>query len=533
MIPQRFHAKLFVCLCLLAVGPAARAQSSLAEIRRRGELVVATDATYPPFEFMEQNRIKGFDIDLGNAIGKELGVKTRWMSLEWAGVLGALETHKCDLVMSGVTITEERKQKGYAFSRPYFLSGQTIARRKGDSRIRSLQDLKDKMVSVQMETTGQFALQKLGVPKEHILKFDTLQDGLLDVRNGKSDAAVADLPALQEILRKGYPELELIGGVFVQENLGVVARRGEPELLEAVNRALEKIMVDGRYARIYAQWIQEPATTSLLAGLDAVRGAGTTPANALPRGQAAPSAAVPSAPAPTGSAFTIRWGLLKDALPLLLSGAWVTLKLTFATLLIGVPVGLLIALIRLSSVAPLRSLAVAYVEVVRGTPLLMQIYVIYFVLPALHISVDSFLAGVMALSFNAAAYISEIFRAGIESIDVGQMEAARSLGMDYRAAMRWVILPQTVRRVLPPLTNEAVALLKDSSLVSVVALSELMRTGKEIATNSGSPTTVYLAVALIYLAMTLPLTWLVRRLETAWQPISRPRTAKRPLLRAA
>ena len=162
-----------------------------------------------------------------------------------------------------------------------------------------------------------------------------------------------------------------------------------------------------------------------------------------------------------------------------------------------------------------------YVELVRGTPLLMQIYFLYFVLPALHVSLNPLLSGVVALSLNAAAYISEIFRAGIESIDVGQMEAARALGLDYRAAMRWIILPQTMRRVLPPLTNEAVALLKDSSLVSVVGVTELMRQGKEIAANTGSATTLYLGVAALYLAMTLPLTWLVRRLEQRWQPVSK------------
>jgi len=163
----------------------------------------------------------------------------------------------------------------------------------------------------------------------------------------------------------------------------------------------------------------------------------------------------------------------------------------------------------------------------------MQIYVIYFVLPSIGIQLASMQAGILALSLNAAAYISEIFRAGIESIDSGQMEAARSLGMDYRRAMANVILPQTLRRVLPPLTNEAVALLKDSSLVSVVALEELMRAGKEAATNGGSPTTVYLSVAVIYLIMTLPLTWLVRRLEEKWQPISRPRAGARRLRKVA
>lgn len=528
-------------LLLLAAGlPAARrgaAMDLLPIIKSRGEVVIATDATYPPFEYKEQAALRGFDIELGTEIAREIGkqlgasVQARWLPMEWAGVLGSLETGKCDLVLSGVTITDERKRSN-AFSRPYFLSGQTIARRKGDLRIRRLADLTQKTVSVQGGTTGQYALEKLGLPARRILKFDQLQDGLLDVRNGRSDAAVADEPALKTILRKGYPELELTGGVFVRENLGVVVRKDADDLLSAVNAALDVIMADGRYARIFLRWIEEPVTTTLIADLDHVMGSGTASREqvAAARTASASRGQAPSHPAATGSAFTLRWDLLRKALPLLLrQGATTTLALTLLTLLFGMPLGLLIALARISAPGPFRLSATFYVEVVRGTPLLMQIYVIYFVLPALHINLPGLLAATLALTVNAAAYIAEIFRAGIESIDVGQMEAARALGMDYPRAMRWVILPQALRRVLPPLTNEAVALLKDSSLVSVVALSELMRVGKEFATDAGSPTTIYLAVALLYLAMTLPLTYLVRRLETHWQPISRPRKQRSPM----
>lgn len=496
----------------------AYGQGMVDTIRSRGELVIATDATYPPFEVKENDQIVGFDGDVGAELAKELGVKVRWINLEWAGVLGCLESGKADLVMAGVTITEERKTKGYLFSRPYFLSGQVIARRKGDLRIQKPEDLRDKTVSVQAETTGQFAVQRIGVPKDHMLRFDQIQDGLLDLRNGKSDAAVADLPTLQAILRKGYPEIELAGPVFVKENLGIVAWKTHPELIAQVNLALDKMMVDGRYARLYQHWFQEPLTTALVGELDRVKDQGSP----VPAAKAAPTGAIPTQKPVSGSAFTFRWDLLREAGPLLLRGARLTLILTALSLVFGVTGGLILALARISPLVFLRPFAMAYVEVVRGTPLLMQIYVIYFVLPAVGIELSSMAAGVLALSCNAAAYSSEIFRAGIESIDPGQMEAARSLGMDYRKSMRWIILPQTMRRVLPPLTNEAVALLKDSSLVSVVALSELMRVGKEIATNSGSPTTVYLSVALVYLAMTLPLTWLVRRLEVRWRPNSRP-----------
>jgi His/Glu/Gln/Arg/opine family amino acid ABC transporter permease subunit len=520
---------ILVSLAILGLGGnGAWAQSSLDQIRARRELVIATEASYPPFEFVEKSELHGFDIELGDAIGKELGVKVQWKNMKWSGVLGSLETHISDLVMSGVTITAERK-KGNAFSRPYFLSGQAIVRRKGDPRIRSPRDLIGKVVAVQLETTGQEAVQKLGLPKDKIHKFEKLQDALFDLRNTNSDAAVADLPALQDAIRKGYPELEVVGDVFVRENVGIVARRSDLDLVAAVDQALDTLMVDGRYAQIYARWIEEPVTTHLLAELDRVQDQGT----AVPKmGRSLGKTTGPSSkPVATGSAFTIRWPILRAAFPWLLRGARMTLYLTFMALLLGIPAGLLIALARISSLKPLSIVAAVYVEIVRGTPLLMQIYVIYFILPSLNIHLPEMVSAIMALSLNAAAYISEIFRAGIQSIDTGQMEAARSLGMDYVGAMRWVILPQTLRRVLPPLTNEGVALLKDSSLVSVISISELMMIGTQYATNTGSPTTVYLAVALIYLTMTLPLTYLVRRLEAHWQPNSGPRVRRaRPVL---
>ena len=526
---QRNRLTGILLLLLTLAGGTARAQNALETLRQRGTLVIGTDATYPPFEFIDGKTFRGLDIEIGNAIGAELGLKVEWVNIDWAAVFGALETRKIDLVMSGVTITPIRK-KTLGFSRPYFLSGQTIVRRRGDSRLNSTKDLPGKIVAVQQETTGQYAAQKLGLPKENIHRFDQQQDALLDVRNGKSDAAIGDLPAVRDMIRKSYPELETTGGVFVREYLGIVARRSEPELIAAVNYALARTIVDGRYARSYETWVQEPMTLGALAELEQAKGEGLPVPQYVPHDLKADAGTAAPPSANSGSALTVKWGLLKAALPDLLGiGARLTLELTFFTLLLGIPVGLLIALARVSGVALLRGPVFAYVEVVRGTPLLMQIYVIYFIFPAIHLNFTSFQAGVAALSLNAAAYLSEIFRAGIESIDTGQMEAARALGMDYPAAMRWVILPQTLRRVLPPLTNEAVALLKDSSLVSVVALTELMRVGKEYATNAGSPTTIYLAVALIYLAMTLPLTWLVRRLEAAWQPVSRPRArAKTP-----
>ncbi|RYG32200.1 transporter substrate-binding domain-containing protein, partial [bacterium] len=450
----RFFLLAVICFATVA----ARAQGVVDRIRARGELVISTDATYPPFETMKDEEIQGFDVDVANALAAALKVKVRWINQEWAGVLGSLESGKADLVMAGTTITEERKGKGYVFSRPYFLSGQAIARRKGDSRIEGPETLKDKIVSVQQETTGQFAVDKIGVPKDRQLRFDTVQDGLADVVNKRSDACVGDLPTIQAILREGYPEIEIVGPVFVKENLGIIAWKGNEELISQVNRVLARMLVDGSYKKAYDKWVGVPFTSADVAELEAQKDAGTKVPVATEDATSQPIQAVLADRG--SSAFAFRGDLFRQALPLLAKGAVLTLELTGLSLVFGVAGGLILALGRLSPLPFFRPFIVAYVEVVRGTPLLMQIYVIYFVLPAIGINLPSFVAGVLALSLNAAAYSSEIFRGGIESIDSGQMEAARSLGMSHRLAMRWVILPQTIRRVLPPLTNEAVALLK-------------------------------------------------------------------------
>ena len=205
-------------------------------------------------------------------------------------------------------------------------------------------------------------------------------------------------------------------------------------------------------------------------------------------------------------------GTIKEILPFLLKGALLTIFFSASSELIGIIIGLITAVIRVTKIKVLSQLAVVYVDLFRGTPLLMQIIFIYYALPYIGINLPAIAAGIVALSINSGAYVSEIFRAGIESIDKGQTEAARSLGMSYMQSMRYVIVPQTIKRVLPPLTNEFVALIKDSSLLSVIAIAELMRTAKEMMTWKLNPSSLT-AAAIIYLIITIPLTRLVSQME--------------------
>jgi polar amino acid transport system permease protein len=207
-----------------------------------------------------------------------------------------------------------------------------------------------------------------------------------------------------------------------------------------------------------------------------------------------------------------------EAFPLLLRGAWVTLYLSLVSSGIGTVLGLLVGVARVSRLRAIRATATIYTEVIRGTPLLMQLIVLYYGLPSVGINLEAVVAGIIGLSANSAAYVGEIFRAGIQSVGRGQREAALASGLTRLQTMRHIILPQAFRLVLPPLTNEFVTMLKDSSLVSTLAIAELLRTGREIVAWKVNVFSPFAGVTLLYLAMTLPLTHVARHLERRIDP---------------
>ena len=210
--------------------------------------------------------------------------------------------------------------------------------------------------------------------------------------------------------------------------------------------------------------------------------------------------------------------LVVNSFPLLLVGAGVTIKITALSVALGVVIGLFVGIARISRIKLLRVLAAIYVDFFRGTPLLVQIFLVYFALPVITGQrVDPFVAAIGSCGINSGAYVAEIFRAGIQSIDKGQMEAGRSLGMTWVQTMRYIIVPQAFKRVIPPLGNEFIALLKDSSLVSVIGFEELTRRGQLIIAKTYGSLEIWLSVAVIYLAMTLTISRFVAYLERRYK----------------
>lgn len=206
--------------------------------------------------------------------------------------------------------------------------------------------------------------------------------------------------------------------------------------------------------------------------------------------------------------------LIQNALPILLIGAGVTIEITAFSVAVGFIIGLFVGIARICRIKILRLLAAVYADCIRGTPLLVQIFLIYFALPMITGQrVEPFIAAVAACGINSGAYVSEIFRAGIQSIDVGQMEAGRSLGLTWWQTMRYIILSQAFKNILPPLGNEFIAMLKDSSLVSVIGFEELTRRGQLIIAQTYGSFEIWMTVAILYLIMTLAISRFVAWLE--------------------
>ena len=226
--------------------------------------------------------------------------------------------------------------------------------------------------------------------------------------------------------------------------------------------------------------------------------------------------------------------VIRDALPTLLRGAFVTIWLTAATVVIGVILGSLLGIARVSASAPLRWFARAYIDFFRGTPLLVQLLIVYFGLPSLlttlgsPIRMERWVAAIAALSLNAAAYIGEIVRAGIQSIEVGQREASESLGLSGTQTMRYIIFPQAFRRMIPPIGNEFIALLKDTSLVSVISYQELLQSGRIVVARTYRAFEIYIAVAIVYLILTLLASRLFEYVERRMNPVERAKRRPAP-----
>ncbi|AFZ58419.1 ABC transporter permease subunit [Anabaena cylindrica FACHB-243] len=459
-------------------------------------LRVATEPAFPPFELQgKSGELEGFSIDLMKAVATAANFQIDFQSLPFDGIIPALQAKTIDAAISSITITPERA-KTVAFSRPYFKAGLAIAIRAGDSNITSFQNLQNKKIAVQIGTTG--AEKAKSVIGAQVSSFDSAPLALQELINGNVDAVINDAPVtLYAINTNNLQGIKVIEQLLTEEFYGIATAQNSP-YLSLINQGLTKILENGTYQQIYQKWFK--STPPILPEISLFANQNTDRLNSL--------------------------SLILQSLPTLLIGVLVTLQLALISIIFGLIFGSLIGIFRISAIKPVHWLARAYVDFFRGTPLLVQIFMIYFGLPAFFqelgftFSLNRLLAGVIALSLNSSAYIAEIVRAGIQSIEIGQAEAASSLGLNSLQTMRYVIFPQAFRRMIPPLGNEFISLLKDTSLVAVIGFEELFRKGQLIVAGNYRAFEIYAAVALIYLCLTLISSQAISQLEKWMNPVN-------------
>jgi polar amino acid transport system substrate-binding protein len=443
-------------------------------------------------------RVRGFDVEVADRIARGLGRRTaRFVQVQWSSIDQSVERGDFTIGLSGVEDTPARRAR-HAVTIPYFEFREVLAVRRADTgRIHGLADLHGRRVATLGATIAYDLLLAARDSTGLIpLSYDDDVHPYADLVAGRVDAVLLDHIIAQRALRRAGGS----GLVIVQEPVALghyvgVLAHADSALRDSVDAVVREAMRDGSLEQILRHWnVWDPSQRALFERV--LRSDGVARA--------------------AGAATSLQ---IVGYLPSLARAATITLVLSLLSMALAVIAGLALASARVYGPGWLRVLTTVYVEIIRGTPLLLQLFVIYYGLAGV-VRLPAFLAAVLALGLNYAAYEAEIYRGALESVPRAQLEAARTLGLSELQILRLVRGPQALRFALAPMTNDFVALLKDSSLVSVITVVELTKQTAIYATNVGSWLVPGALCAAVYLAMSLPLARLARRLERRWRPAS-------------
>ena len=487
---MRSLGALLVVLMVTRCGTATATSApdrSLALIKQRGELRYGIDMQGgEPYAFEnEAGQLVGFETELAQLLGEKLAVRMRAVQNDWAALVPALMRGDFDIILNGFEATAQNAGR-VGFSRPYYVFAERLsARQDADWQYSGLPSLKGRRLGALGGSQAWNLLREEGLDP---IPYEGVQEPYTDLVAGRIDAVLMD-----DIIADRYGKssaLRVLGDV-TNGTYVIATRPPDQSLRAAVDRGLAEILVSGQMNAILARWHLEG-----------------------PRQQVLLKAPAQAAPQPNA-----QHGLTSSQVVLFLQGAVVTLLLACASMMLAMVWGLLLAAARQPwpyvGAGVLRRAASAYVEVFRGTPVLLQLYLIYYGLPQISpfLTLPAVAAAVLGLGLNYAAYEAEIYRAGIDAVPRGQWEAALSLGMSERQAFRRAVLPQAVRISLPGMANDFIALLKDTSLLSVITVVELTKRLSITAIDTNSWLLPGVLCAALYFAMSYPLSLLARKLE--------------------
>ena len=452
-------------------------------IRTAGVLRVGTEGTYSPFSYHDPatGDLTGYDVDVARAVGEKLGVPVEFVETPWDSIFAALEANRFDVVANEVTINPERQAK-YDLSSPYSIGEGVIVTRADDDSITSLDDLKGKITAQSITSNWAQVARDAGATVEGVEGF---AQAITLLNQGRVDATVNDSIAVYAYLAEtGDTSVKIAAETGEKSEQGFAARKNSGFLPE-LNGALEQLRADGTLSEISQKYLKADATGTAQAA----------------DGESAPQ---------VRSAFEL---VVDNLWPLAKAAITMTIPLTIISFAIGLVLALAVALARLSRNVILTNVARFYISIIRGTPLLVQLFIVFYALPEFGVKIDPFPAAVIAFSLNVGGYAAEIIRSAIQSIPKGQWEAAETIGFNYAGALRRIILPQASRVAVPPLSNTLISLVKDTSLASTILVTELLRQAQIIAAPTFEFFALYGTAAIYYWVICLVLSFGQSRLE--------------------
>ena len=456
---------------------ADQTDTSLEDIKKSGKLVVGLSADYPPYEFTAKvdgkTEYVGIDIEIAKKLAKDLGVKLEIKNMSFDSLLVALETNKVDAIISAMNPTPERKAS-VDFSDIYYSGKQYIVINKKDaSKYKNLADFKGQTVGAQNGSL-QYNLVKDQMPGTTVKGLSKLNNLVLALQSGKINGIAMEEPTAKAYVANNNQLLAFDPGFSVnsdQTGSAIAFRKNSPALVAAANKTLAQIkkqnLLDTKYVPEAAKYME------------------TTTKN---------------------NTMMSYWTYFAK-------GIEYTLIITVTAVFFGFILGTLLSLMRLSENKLLHSIAVCYIEFIRGTPLMVQVMFVYFGVGAVIQSLPALVAGIIATALNSAAYIAEVIRSGIESIPAGQTEAARSLGMTQKDTYRYVVIPQALKNIWPALGNEFVPLIKESSIVSIIGVGDLMYQTQLVQSATYKGVMPLFIAMVIYFIMTFSLSKLLNLFE--------------------
>lgn len=445
---------------------------------------ITTDTTFPPFEFQTQGGdYRGIDMDMLKEIAKREDFTYTLKPMSFNAGVQAVQAGQVDGILAGMSITDERKQT-FDFGTPYYKSGIVMAVA-NKSKVDSLDDLKGKTVAAKTGSSGAMYAQRMA--KKYDFKITYFNDSNTmynDVIIGNTVAAFEDQPVMAYAIQQGT-KMKIVTDPADGNWYGFGVKKGDnAELLKKFNEGYAKIVKDGTYDKIVNRYLGE--------------GGYNYKENA-----AAKSAADQSI-----------WSLIQENKAALLDGLIRTLQLTVVGIVLAAIWGVLLGVMGVAPSKLVRGISSTIIYIFRGLPMLVLAFFIYIGIPNLTgQKIPAFTAGVITLILNEGAYIGAFVRGGFKSVDPGQLEAARSLGMPYGKAMRKVVMPQGIRLTIPSFINQFIITLKDTSILSAIGIIELTQTGTLIIARNLQGFKVWLMIAVLYLIVITLLTWLSNWVE--------------------